>query len=344
MAVLSAGQRKDGGGWRLPFPFIFEVHRAHSPDRRPVRRRSVGPAARRLLVRRPDADPTPSATESAAADLCASAAPSGSISEGVVVTGDAGSEATVDVRRRRSRSRAPSAPSSSRATATRSPRATSSSTARRSSTPRPASSSSPAATTARSCRCRCPSGSGADQFFGCATEGSRIVMAFPGSDQAAASVWVLDVLGTTPAAAWGEPQDPVAGMPTVELDDDGAPTVTIPEGDAPTEVADRDPQEGRRRRREPGRHRPRALHRRQVVGRHRLRLELGARRPGVVRDDRRRRGIQAGARGADRRLAGARGDPAGVRLRRRSEGHELQDETLVFVVDILGTQSPAPAQ
>ena len=41
----------------------------------------------------PDADPTPSATESAAGDLCASAAPSGSVSDGVVVTGDAGSEA-----------------------------------------------------------------------------------------------------------------------------------------------------------------------------------------------------------------------------------------------------------
>ncbi|WP_344091144.1 FKBP-type peptidyl-prolyl cis-trans isomerase [Microbacterium deminutum] len=78
-------------------------------------------------------------------------------------------------------------------------------------------------------------GSGADQFFGCATQGSRIVMAVPASEQAAATVWVLDVLGTTPVAAWGDPQKPVAGMPTVKLDADSSPTVTLPKGDMPTE-------------------------------------------------------------------------------------------------------------
>lgn len=80
-------------------------------------------------------------------------------------------------------------------------------------------------------------GSGADQFFGCATVGSRIVMALPPTQSASAAVWVLDVLGTSPAAAWGEEQDPVDGFPTVELADDGAPAITVPDGeDPPTET------------------------------------------------------------------------------------------------------------
>lgn len=78
-------------------------------------------------------------------------------------------------------------------------------------------------------------GSGADQFFGCATIGSRLVMALPETENSSAAVWVLDVLGTSPAAAWGEEQEPVDGFPTVELAEDGAPTVTLPEGDIPTE-------------------------------------------------------------------------------------------------------------
>jgi len=36
--------------------------------------------------------------------------------------------------------------------------------------------------------------------------------------------------------AEGTPVDPVEGLPTVELDDDGAPTITIPDADPPTEL------------------------------------------------------------------------------------------------------------
>lgn len=79
-------------------------------------------------------------------------------------------------------------------------------------------------------------GSGPGQFFGCAAIGSRIVVALPAAETSSAQIWVLDVLGTTPTAAWGEPQEPVSGMPTVELAEDGAPTVTIPDADAPTEL------------------------------------------------------------------------------------------------------------
>ncbi|MFT4229347.1 MAG: FKBP-type peptidyl-prolyl cis-trans isomerase [Microbacterium sp.] len=77
---------------------------------------------------------------------------------------------------------------------------------------------------------------GNGQFFGCATVGTRFVLALPGSDDAAAQINVVDVLGITPAAAWGEEQAPVDGMPTVTLADDGTPTVTIPDTDAPTEL------------------------------------------------------------------------------------------------------------
>jgi peptidylprolyl isomerase len=36
--------------------------------------------------------------------------------------------------------------------------------------------------------------------------------------------------------AEGEAVDPVDGLPTVELDDDGAPTITVPDGEPPTEL------------------------------------------------------------------------------------------------------------
>ena len=75
------------------------------------------------------------------------------------------------------------------------------------------------------------------QVVGCAKPGSRYVAAFPeNADQGTtAQVYIIDILDTVPSAAWGDPQDPVDGMPTVELDDDGSPTVTLPDGDMPTE-------------------------------------------------------------------------------------------------------------
>lgn len=78
------------------------------------------------------------------------------------------------------------------------------------------------------------------QVFGCGNVGKRVVAVFPASDTAQAEVYVLDLLGTVPTAAWGEPQDAPAGLPEVALADDGAPTITIPEGEDPpteTEVA-----------------------------------------------------------------------------------------------------------
>ena len=47
---------------------------------------------------------------------------------------------------------------------------------------------------------------------------------------------VADVLSIMPEKATGVDQEPVAGLPTVELAKNGKPTVTLPEGDAPAEL------------------------------------------------------------------------------------------------------------
>lgn len=183
-------------------------------------------------------------------------------------------------------------------------------------------------------------GSGADQFFGCATVGSRIVMALPAAETSPASVWVLDVLGTAPTAAWGEPQEPVEGMPTVELDADGAPTITLPGGDAPegVEVAVLKEGDG------------------PVVGEGDLVLVqyTGVKwSDGSVFDSSWERGAPTSFQttgvvaGFQQALEGQTvGSQVLVVMSPEfgygaSEGHELQQETLVFVVDILGTQPAA---
>jgi peptidylprolyl isomerase len=74
------------------------------------------------------------------------------------------------------------------------------------------------------------------QVIGCSAPGSRFAATFPATDTNAGEVYVFDFLKVVPTAAWGEEQAPVEGMPTVELAKDGAPTITLPGGDAPTEV------------------------------------------------------------------------------------------------------------
>lgn len=79
--------------------------------------------------------------------------------------------------------------------------------------------------------------SGVGQLLGCPKAESRYAVAVPAATDGSspALVYIIDVFGTAPTSAWGEPQAPVDGMPTVELDEDGSPTVTLPDGDAPTE-------------------------------------------------------------------------------------------------------------
>ena len=183
-----------------------------------------------------DGTATPSVT--AAADLCSAAAPSGSISDGIEVTGDVGAEPTVDFTK---------------------PIDIEGLTLQRSITVE--GDGAPlvagdfvnyAATILDGTTGDVLSQSGYEpgqilpeqisadnggQLFGCAPIGSRLTVAAATGDQTTPSVvYVIDVLGVTPTAAWGEPQEPVDGMPTVTLADDGAPTITIPDASAPTET------------------------------------------------------------------------------------------------------------
>lgn len=78
-------------------------------------------------------------------------------------------------------------------------------------------------------------GSGADQFFGCATEGSRLVVTVPDTGNGSL-VYVIDVLGVTAADDWCAVGEPGADFPSVEFSAEGAPTITIPAAEAPGEV------------------------------------------------------------------------------------------------------------
>lgn len=74
------------------------------------------------------------------------------------------------------------------------------------------------------------------QIIGCATVGTRLSVVFPTTETSAAQIYVVDVLDIVPTAAWGEEQEPVAGMPTVTLAEDGEPSVEIPDAPAPTDL------------------------------------------------------------------------------------------------------------
>jgi len=77
----------------------------------------------------------------------------------------------------------------------------------------------------------------------CATVGSRVAIVSSatdaGQDPAQYSntfVFVIDVVKAFPAKAWGVPQIPQAGMPSVVTAPNGAPGVTVPREDPPTEL------------------------------------------------------------------------------------------------------------
>lgn len=77
---------------------------------------------------------------------------------------------------------------------------------------------------------------GIAQVVGCAAPGSRFTAAAPAAEAGTAQVYIVDLLGVTPTAAWGESQDPVEGMPKVTLADDGEPSVEMPDTDPPAEL------------------------------------------------------------------------------------------------------------
>nr|WP_223169233.1 FKBP-type peptidyl-prolyl cis-trans isomerase [Microbacterium sp. MF43] len=175
------------------------------------------------------------------------------------------------------------------------------------------------------------------QLLGCSAPGTRVVATFPASESAGAEVYVVDLLEVVPSAAWGEEQDAVDGMPGVELADDGAPTITIPEGEAPTEVELETLKKGDGATVEPG----------DTVLVHYTGVKWS---DGSVFDSSWDRGVPTSFQttgvvaGFQQALEGQTvGSQVVVVIPPEfgygpSEGHELQDETLVFVVDILGTQ------
>lgn len=73
----------------------------------------------------------------------------------------------------------------------------------------------------------------------CEPIGSQVVLTLPAAtlgEGANDVVLYVETLEKLPTVASGEAQEPVAGMATVTLDENGAPTITIPDGEAPTET------------------------------------------------------------------------------------------------------------
>ncbi len=78
-------------------------------------------------------------------------------------------------------------------------------------------------------------GSGIDTYFGCASEGSRIVVT-DGDSESGSYVYVLDVLDVIPADQWCVAGEPGDAFPTVTFAEDGTPTISIPAAEAPADV------------------------------------------------------------------------------------------------------------
>jgi len=74
--------------------------------------------------------------------------------------------------------------------------------------------------------------------LGCAPVGTRVTAVTQATETTAAAVYIIDLLAAVPADKWCQPVEPTdpAAFPTVEFDADGAPTVTVPAVPAPTEV------------------------------------------------------------------------------------------------------------
>ncbi|WP_105034689.1 FKBP-type peptidyl-prolyl cis-trans isomerase [Cryobacterium aureum] len=88
---------------------------------------------------------------------------------------------------------------------------------------------------------------GLARAINCSSEGDRIVAVSTAKDAFADTgttgiaagdsvVFVVDVISVAADRADGVDQPAVAGQPSVELADDGAPTIAIPDTDAPTEL------------------------------------------------------------------------------------------------------------
>lgn len=179
---------------------------------------------------------SPAPTDSAAADLCSAAAPSGAASEAVTVEGEVGAESTatfdfpleVTELQRTEVVEGEGDPVEAGEFVQYALTAFSAETGEKL--------GSVGYTEAEILPQQISADNPLGQVIGCAAPGSRFTAAFPATDTNAGEVYVFDFLKTVPTAAWGEEQEPVEGMPTVELAESGEPTITLPGGDAPTEV------------------------------------------------------------------------------------------------------------
>ncbi len=83
----------------------------------------------------------------------------------------------------------------------------------------------------------------------CSAPGDRVTGVIPPADAFGANgstnlsvaageslVFVVDIVSITAGMATGEPQEPVEGLPTVTLAENGAPTITIPDAEPPAEL------------------------------------------------------------------------------------------------------------
>ncbi len=179
----------------------------------------------------------------------------------------------------------------------------------------------------------------------CAPMGSTTALAIPGSafgEGGTPVVIVAQSIGDLDRAD-GADQPPAPGMPTVELDGDGVPTVTVPDAEAPTEVRISELKTGDGPVVDPG----------DTVAVHYTGVKWS---DGEVFDSSWERGAPAAfptGNVVDGFRQALEGHTVGSQVLvvvppaagyGATEGHELQNETLVFVVDILGTQRQnAPA-
>ncbi|TQK19157.1 peptidylprolyl isomerase [Microbacterium sp. SLBN-154] len=179
------------------------------------------------------------------------------------------------------------------------------------------------------------------QVLGCATPGTRVVATFPATETNGGEVYVFDFLETVPDAAWGTEQPAPEGLPEVELADDGEPTITVPDADAPTEVELATLKQGDGETVEPGdtvlvQYTGVKWSDNEVFD---SSWEAGTptsfQTTGVV--DGFRQALEGQTVGSQVLVVIPPEFGYGA-----VEGNELQEETLVFVVDILGVQHAAP--
>ena len=184
------------------------------------------------------------------------------------------------------------------------------------------------------------------QILGCAAPGTRVVVAFPPADPNPGQVYVFDFIATVPNAAWGEPQEPVAGMP-----DGRRSPMTARRRSRSRTATPRPTSSWRRSRRVTARSSARATPSScstPASSGRTARCSTRAGRTALRPRSRPPAWSTASSQALEGQTVGSQVlvviPPALGYGEAGSSDNELAGETLVFVVDILGTQHAAPAQ